>query len=60
MRVCDDGRTLVLASQYKRTGDWRPLGWWMHDHLPYHRIIFFPKLEAFNLSWREESERLIY
>ncbi|MCA8929552.1 MAG: hypothetical protein KDC18_15920 [Alphaproteobacteria bacterium] len=44
---------------YEATGDWRPLAWWVHDHLPYHRMLFFPKLAAFNLTWREAPERRI-
>jgi hypothetical protein len=39
--------------------DWRDLAWWVHDHLPYHAMTFFPKLAAFNLTWRESPERTI-
>ena len=49
-----------FQERYERTGDWRPLAWWVHDHLPYHSMMFFPKLAAFNLTWREEPERFIY
>ncbi|HKK29049.1 MAG TPA: hypothetical protein VKA18_01480 [Alphaproteobacteria bacterium] len=49
-----------FADRYAETGDWRPLAWWVHDHLPYHHMMFFPKLAAFNLTWREQPERLIY
>lgn len=45
--------------RYEAAGDWRPLAWWVHDHLPYHRMLFFPKLAAFNLTWRQEPERRI-
>lgn len=44
---------------YEKTGDWRPLAWWLHDHLPYSEICFFPKLAAFNLGWRENPLGLI-
>lgn len=40
-------------------GEWRKLAWWIHDHLPYSSLYFFPKLWAFNLSWREDSKRRI-
>ena len=48
-----------FADRYDAGRDWRDLAWWMHDHLPYHQICFFPKLAAFNLTWREEPERAI-
>ena len=44
---------------YERTGDWEAMAWWVHDHLPYHDMEFFPKMAAFNLQWREEPERRI-
>ncbi|MEO0392518.1 MAG: hypothetical protein AAF213_04630 [Pseudomonadota bacterium] len=43
----------AFLPEYDATGDWRPLAWWLHDHLPYSEICFFPKLAAFNLGWRE-------
>lgn len=45
---------------YERTGDWEAMAWWVHDHLPYADMEFFPKLAAFNLQWREQPERCIY
>lgn len=45
---------------YERTGDWEAIAWWVHDHLPYSDMEFFPKFAAFNLQWREEPERSIY
>ena len=44
---------------YERTGDWEALAWWVHDHLPYSTITFFPKLAAFNLRWHERPVRQI-
>jgi hypothetical protein len=38
---------------------WRSLAWWIHDHLPYSAMSFFPVMTAFNLTWREEPERSI-
>lgn len=40
-------------------GDWREMAWWVHDHLPYSYMCFYPKLGAFNIQWREEPERRI-
>ena len=45
---------------YERTGDWEAMAWWVHDHLPYSDMEFFPKLAAFNLQWQEYPERTIY
>lgn len=45
--------------QYEQTGDFRPLAWWIHDHLPYSEMVFFPKLCAFNLNWHERPQRTI-
>ncbi len=45
--------------RHPREGDWRRLGWWIHDHLPYHALEFFPKLWAVNVTWRENPQRVI-
>jgi hypothetical protein len=39
--------------------DWRAMAWWIHDHLPYSELQFFPKLTAFNISWHEFPRRRI-
>ncbi len=46
--------------RYEETSDFRPLAWWVHDHLPYSSMCFFSKLCAFNLGWYEEPTRVIY
>lgn len=39
-------------SHYARTGDWRPLGWWIRDHVEhYSEVQFFASLCAFNIRW---------
>lgn len=56
------GASVVIpwfAEQFDQGRDWRDLAWWLHDHLPYSEIWFFPKLCAFNLSWRPEPLRRI-
>ncbi|MBB3993556.1 hypothetical protein GGR95_001187 [Sulfitobacter undariae] len=56
------GTSLVIpwfADQYAQGRDWRDLAWWVHDHLPYSEMWFFPKLAAFNLVWRPEPLRTI-
>lgn len=54
---------VVVPSIYDRFGSedggWRRLAWWIHDHLPYSSMTFYPKLWAFNLRWCEEPERRI-
>lgn len=46
----------------KHTGedDWKMLAWWIHDHLPYSSLEFFPRLRAFNIGWHEQPTRSIY
>lgn len=39
---------------------WQAMAWWIHDHLPYSELQFFPKLLAFNIGWEEEPQRTIY
>lgn len=56
------GTSLVIpwfADRYAAGRDWRDLAWWVHDHLPYSDIWFFPKLAAFNLVWRATPQRTI-
>lgn len=56
------GTSLVIpwfADQYDQGRDWRDLAWWVHDHLPYSDMWFFPKLAAFNLVWRAKPQRTI-
>jgi len=44
---------------FQAEGDWRKLAWWIHDHLSYSSLYFFPKFWAVNIAWREEPERRI-
>lgn len=48
-----------FADHYARGADWRSLAWWIHDHLPYSTMCFFPKLAAFNIQWHERPQRRI-
>ena len=48
-----------FADQYEAGTDWQALAWWIHDHLPYSSLYFFPKLAAFNINWHERPERRI-
>lgn len=43
----------AMLPYYERTGRWEAIAWWVHDHLPYSDMEFFPKLCAFNLQWKE-------
>ena len=49
--------TIVIPAYldyYDKHQDFRPLAWWIHDHIPEHAgMYFFPKLCAFNISWFE-------
>ena len=48
-----------FTDRFEKGRDWRDLAWWIHDHLNYSHLWFFPKLCAMNLSWREVPERTI-
>lgn len=51
------GASIVIpwfADHYAEGRDWRDLAWWLHDHIDYSELWFFPKLCAFNISWRPE------
>lgn len=46
-------------SRFKAEGDWQMLAWWIHDHLPYSTLFFFPRCFAFNINWHERPLRRI-
>lgn len=45
--------------RFQKEGDWRRLAWWIHDHLPYSSLYFFPRYWAFNITWHERPQRRI-
>jgi len=54
--------TLVVPWLVDRLGPrttWQSMAWWIHDHLPYSELQFFPKLCAFNIGWHEVPKRTI-
>ena len=56
------GASIVIpwfADQYEKGRDWRDLAWWIHDHINYSGLWFFPKLCAFNIDWRPIPLRTI-
>ena len=50
----------AFVDHFEKTGDWQSLAWWIHDHLPYGDLEFYPKLAAFNITWHESPARSIY
>ncbi|WP_029353192.1 hypothetical protein [Bosea sp. 117] len=44
---------------YEASGRWEAMAWWVHDHLPYSEMEFFPRYAAFNLAWHERPKRRI-
>lgn len=48
-----------LVEHIERGGSWTDMAWWIHDHLPYSSLYFFPKLAAFNINWHEAPTRRI-
>ncbi|WGW05820.1 hypothetical protein [Tropicibacter oceani] len=56
------GASIVIpwfADRYAQGRDWRDLAWWLHDHLEYSELWFFPRLCAFNIAWRPKPQRRI-
>jgi hypothetical protein len=54
--------TIVIPWLLDRLGPkttWVCMAWWIHDHLPYSELQFFPKLNAFNIAWHEAPKRTI-
>lgn len=45
--------------RFRAEGDWQRIAWWIHDHLPYSRLQFFPRYFAFNIAWHERPVRRI-
>lgn len=48
-----------FADRYEAGADWRQLAWWIHDHLAYGHMEFYPRLCAFNIQWSERPRRRI-
>jgi hypothetical protein len=48
-----------FADRCGQGADWRALAYWIHNHLPYSDLYFFPNLCAFNISWHEKPTRSI-
>jgi hypothetical protein len=48
-----------LVDHVAAGGRWTSMAWWIHDHLPYSELQFFPKLSAFNIAWHERPKRRI-
>ncbi len=49
-----------FANEWTGPDDWKRIAWWVHDHLPYSTMEFFPVRWAFNLQWHEKPLRMIY
>ena len=48
-----------FAERYENGMPWQAMAWWVHDHLPYSDMQFFPAA-AFNISWHEKPKRRIH
>ena len=49
-----------FLAQYDAGADWRAMAYWVHNHLPYSQLQFFPKLCAFTIGWHEVPQRVIH
>lgn len=48
-----------FTERYEAGTPWQALAWWIHDHLPYSDMTFYPVYAAFNLRWHENPARRI-
>lgn len=48
-----------LVDRLDKGVPWTSMAWWIHDHLPYSELQFFPKLAAFNIGWHEYPRKRI-
>lgn len=39
---------------------WQDLAWWIDENLPYHRLTFFKRDNAFNIGWHENPKQEIF
>lgn len=49
-----------FSDRYDKGADWRSLAYWIHDHLPYSELQFFPAHCAFNISWHTNPKKTIH
>jgi hypothetical protein len=49
-----------LVDRMQSGTTWQAMAWWIHDHLPYSELQFFPKLAAFNIGWHEVPKRTVF
>jgi hypothetical protein len=60
MGACATVVVNAFIPYYEATGHWEALAWWVHDHLPYDDLEFFPRYAAFNLGWKDAPDGGIY
>ncbi|KAK0359748.1 hypothetical protein LTR94_030072 [Friedmanniomyces endolithicus] len=50
----------LFADAFTAPDDWKRLAWWIHDHLRYSSLEFFPDQWTVNVQWHERPLRMIY
>ncbi|WP_308517873.1 hypothetical protein [Sphingomonas flavescens] len=53
---------VIIPSAYDKhpeVSGWQHLALWIHDHLPYSSLWFFPSYWAVNINWHEHPKRQI-
>ena len=55
-----DTRDAGFADAFTAPDDWKRLAWWIHDHLRYSSLEFFPDQWTVNVQWHERPLRMIY
>jgi hypothetical protein len=49
----------AIWDRFQEVGDWQKLAWWIHDHLSYSELEFYPRYWACNVTWHDKPERYI-
>jgi len=49
-----------FVDAFPEPGNWTHMAWWIHDHLSYSELQFFPTNWAFNINWHEKPKRQIF
>ena len=49
-----------IADLYEKDSTvWRKIAWYIHDQLPYDRMLFHPNLCAINLGWSDLPRKIV-
>jgi hypothetical protein len=50
---------LRRGNAHQQPGDWQILARWIHEHLNYSQLYFYPTYWVVNIGWHERPQRRI-